>query len=159
MSRTCTNTDPTPGARRRRHFVVPTAVAVLMVGLVAAVAAITAPKAATHPSYGQPCSRCHTQSLTTSLTLKASKATVARGGTVKFSGILAIGRSDQKITIKKSRNGGAWTVWKRVSLTSSLAYSASWKPALKGAYRFKARYPGDNQYKPASSTVARVRVR
>ena len=123
-------------------------------------AAYTAKPAGSHPSEGQPCSRCHTQTLTTSLTLTLSKTSVAPGGRVRLSGTLAAGRSDQKITIKKSRNGTTWRVWKRVSLTSSLTYSATWTaPSTKGAYYFKARYPGDNKYKPCTSPRRRVVVK
>lgn len=159
MSRTCTRTDTTPGTARRRRLLLPTAVAILLVGMVVAVSAVIAPKAVTHPSSGQPCSRCHTQTLTTTLTLKASTISARVGGTVKFSGKVSNGRADQKITIKKSRNGGAWTVWKRVSLTTSRTYATSWKPSLKGSYRFKARYPGDNKYKPDVSPIVRVTVK
>lgn len=144
----------------RRRLVLPAVLVAVVAAAVLAFAAWTAKPAGSHPSEGQPCSRCHTQTLTTSLTLTLSKTSVATGGRVRLSGALAAGRSDQKITIKKSRNGTTWKVWKRVSLTSSLTYSATWTaPSTKGAYYFKARYPGDNKYKPCVSPRRKVTVK
>ena len=155
-----TSPQTTPRRTARARFAMPAILAVLALAALLALAAYTAKPAGSHPSEGQPCSRCHTQTLTTSLTLTLSKTSVAPGGRVRLSGTLAAGRSDQKITIKKSRNGTTWRVWKRVSLTSSLTYSTTWTaPTTKGTYYFKARYPGDNKYKPCTSPRRRVVVK
>ena len=131
----------------------------LLVVTLAAVAAVAARQAGAVPTNGQPCSRCHTQTATATVTLKVSATKVRPGTVVKVSGTVPSDHKWNKVTIQKRRGTNAWKLWKTVSITSSSTFSAKWTaPTTKGKYSFRAIYPGDNKYKRSVSPVRIVTV-
>ena len=132
--------------------------ALALTALVSA-AAIVATPATAHPSYGQPCSRCHTQTATATIAFKASLAKVHPGTVVKFSGTVPTDHTWTKVNIQKRRGTNPWKAWKAVTISSSSTFSAKWTaPTTKGKYSFRAVYPGDRKYKRAVSAVRAVTV-
>ena len=133
--------------------------AALLVVTLAAVAAIAARQATAHPSYGQPCSRCHTQTTAATVTLKVSATKVKPGAIVRVSGTVPSDHNWDKVMIQKRRGTNAWKLWKTVSITSTSTFAARWTaPTTKGKYSFRAVYPGDNKYKRSVSPVRIVTV-
>ena len=123
------------------------------------VAAIVATPATAHPSYGQPCSRCHTQTAVATVTLKASLAKVHPGAIVKFSGRVPSDHTWTKVNIQKRRGTNPWKAWKAVTISSSSTFAAKWTaPTTKGKYSFRAVYLGDRKYKRSVSAVRAVTV-
>ena len=140
---------------RASFLVIP---ALALTALVSA-AAIVATPATAHPSYGQPCSRCHTQTAKATVTLKASPAQVPAGTVVKVSGKVPADHNWTKVTIQKRLGTKPWKAWKTVSITSASAFSGKWTAqATKGKYSFRAIYAGDNHYKKSISPVRAVTV-
>jgi hypothetical protein len=156
-----TVTDPRSRARSQQgRLVRPLLIGIaLLVVALAAVAAIAARQAGAVPTNGQPCSRCHTQTATATVTLKVSATKVKPGTVVKVSGTVPSDHKWNKVTIQKRRGTNAWKLWKTVSITSSSTFSAKWTaPTTKGKYSFRAIYPGDNKYKRSVSPVRIVTV-
>jgi hypothetical protein len=148
---------PVRKARRTRgtFLVIP---ALALTALVSA-AVIVATPATAHPSYGQPCSRCHTQTATATVTLKVSATKVHPGAVVKVSGTVPTDHTWTKVNIQKRFGTGAWKAWKTVTITSTSTFSAKWTaPTTKGKYSFRAVYPGDNTHKKSISPVRTVTV-
>lgn len=159
MSRTSTNNDARPGRTRRRRIAIPTAIALLAVAAVAAVAALTAPAAVTHPSYGQPCSRCHTQTKTMTVTFKATPLIVARGGRVVLSGTVAADHTWTKVNIQKRTPTGVWKLYRSVTISGTTFKTAWTAPTIKCKRLFRAVYQGDRVYKRSVSAARTVTVR
>jgi hypothetical protein len=140
---------------RASFLVIP---ALALTALVSA-AAIVATPATAHPSYGQPCSRCHTQTATATVTLKLSAAKVHPGAVVAASGTVPADHNWTKVTIQKRLGTKPWKAWKTVTITSTSSFSAKWTAAAtKGKYSFRAIYAGDNNYKKSISPVRTVTV-
>jgi len=154
-------TDPRPRTRSQQgRLVRPLLIAAaLFVVVLAAVAAIAARQATAHPSYGQPCSSCHTQTTTAAVTLKVSTTKVKPGAVVKVSGTVPSDHNWNKVMIQKRRGTSAWKLWKTVGITSTSTFAAKWTaPATKGKYSFRAIYQGDNKYKRSVSPTRTVTV-
>jgi len=142
--------------RLRGTFLVIPALA--LTALVSAAAIIATPATA-HPSSGQPCSRCHTQTATATVTLKVSATRVHPRAVVKVSGKVPADHTWTKVNIQKRFRAGAWKAWKTVTITSTSTFSAKWTAqATKGKYSFRAVYRGDRKYKRSVSAVRAVTV-
>lgn len=121
--------------------------------------AVVSSSASAHPSEGQPCATCHTQTKSATVTLAATPLKVGPAATVKLSGTVPAGHNWNKVTIQKSRTGSGWKAWKPVTL-SGAGYSARWTaPATKGKYYFRTVYLGDNVYKRSVSPAKVVTVK
>ena len=116
-------------------------------------------QATAHPSNGQPCSSCHTQTATATVTLKVSTTKVKPGTVVRVSGTVPSDHNWNKVKIQKRRGTGAWKPWKTVVITSTSTFAAKWTaPVTKGKYSFRAIYQGDNKYKRSVSPTRTVTV-
>ena len=91
------------------------------------------------------------------LTITLSSTEVVLGESIVISGSLNPPR-EGKVTILMSRDGGKFTVIKRVDLVNG-EYSFTFKPKKPGKYTFKARWPGDDEYKPAVSEEVQLIVK
>ncbi len=143
------------GRIRRRRLAI--AIPVVLVLAFAAIAVVSAGSAVAHPSEGQPCS-CHSPSTAATVTLKASVATIHPGKSVKLSGTVATSPTWTSVKLQKRKGTAAWKTFKTATL-SSAAYSASWKaPTVKGTYKFRTIYLGDNHLKKGISPTRTVKV-
>ncbi len=90
------------------------------------------------------------------LTLSLSSTSISLGGSVTLSGQLSPARGG-KVTIYYSYNNGAFTKLADVSFSNG-KYSYNFKPTKTGVYKFKAEWPGDNEYNKAVSSIATLNV-
>jgi hypothetical protein len=142
--------------RSRAWFLV---IPALALAALMSAAAVAARPATAHPTYGQPCSRCHTQTAVATVTLRVSAAKVHPGTVVKLSGTVPADHTWTKVNIQKRRGTNPWRLWKSVTITASSTFAAKWTaPTTKGKYSFRAVYAGDRKYKRAVSPVRTVTV-
>lgn len=85
------------------------------------------------------------------LSIFLSTNTISLGDSVIISGQLSPIR-EGKITLYYSYNNETFTKLAEITLSNG-RYSYSFKPTKEGIYRFKAEWPGDNQYDRAVSQV------
>ncbi|MEM3019475.1 MAG: carboxypeptidase regulatory-like domain-containing protein [Candidatus Bathyarchaeia archaeon] len=90
------------------------------------------------------------------LSLNISKESAYVGERVTLSGSLMPSRPG-KVSIMVSKNGGAYTGLAELSLVDG-AYSHAYTAMEEGTYRFKARWPGDEDYDPAESGTVTLTV-
>jgi len=90
------------------------------------------------------------------LTLALSSTSITLGESVTLSGQLSPARGG-KVTIYYSYNNGAFTKLADVSLSNG-KYSYNFKPTKTGVYKFKAEWPGDNEYNKAVSSITTLNV-
>ena len=154
-----TGTRPT-SRRERRSLIRDISIVVAMLAVaLAATAAVASRQARAVPSNGQPCSGCHEQTQTATVTLKVSATKVKPGTVVRLSGTVPSDHNWDKVKIQKRRGTNAWKTWKTVTISSSSTFSAKWTAAdTKGKYSFRAVYPGDNKYKRSVSPTRVVTV-
>ncbi len=154
-----TNAPERPVGRTRRVRAVFLVIPALALVALASAAAIVASPATAHPSEGQPCSRCHTQTASATVTLTASPIKVHPGAIVKLTGKVPSDHTWTKVTIQKRRGTRAWSAWKTVTISSTSSFTAKWTASTtKGKYSFRAVYPGDRKYKRSVSPVRIVTV-
>ena len=145
-------------SRIRRSAAIATFTAIVATALAVI---FTTGSAVAHPSYGQPCTRCHTPTLTATVTLTVTPSTVHPGAVVKLAGKVLPDHSGKllSVTIQKSRTGTSWTAWKTVKISATSTYAAKWTaPATKGKYYFRTKFPGDNDHKKCFSAKKLVTV-
>ncbi|MBS7609114.1 carboxypeptidase regulatory-like domain-containing protein [Candidatus Bathyarchaeota archaeon] len=90
------------------------------------------------------------------LSLSISKESAYVGERVTLSGSLTPSRPG-KVSLKVSKNGGAYTELAELTLVDG-AYSHAYRAMEEGTYRFKAMWPGDEEYEPAESGIVTLTV-
>jgi hypothetical protein len=141
----------------RRALVVYVPLLVIAAAAVVAVL-LSTDKAVAHPENGQPC-QCHGATAAPTVAVKASKARIAPRKKATLTGSVAPGFPGLKAQMQVKKGAGVWKVYKTLILSPQSTVATTWKTAVKGTYRFRLNYLGDNQYAPGASAPVTVKVR
>jgi hypothetical protein len=91
------------------------------------------------------------------VTLKASKTSVKKKTTVKFTGNVRTSATG-KVTIQKKTGHGSWKKWKTVTLKTG-SYSVSLKMTSKGTFSFRSKFAASATQKGGTSSSVKVVVK
>jgi len=96
---------------------------------------------------------------TTSLSIKTSKKTTKRRRAFTLSGYLKPGRTGDQVRVYVRKPGSSVYKLSSTRKVTGTFWRYSFKPGLRGTYRFKVRYLGDFSRRTATSPTIKVVVR
>jgi len=91
------------------------------------------------------------------VTISASKTSVKKNTTVKYSGKVRTSATG-KVTIQKKKGSGSWKKWKTVNLSKG-SYSASLKMTSKGTFYFRSKFAASATQVGGTSSSVKVVVK